>query len=369
MRAQGAFLRVGLLIVLGTAGVIGIVLFLSGDRWRGGHAYESYFTESVQGLEVGAPIKFRGVTLGRVARIGLVSAEYGLDDAAEMNADNYRQVYVRYTIDPTRVGRLPDTAAAIRTGLRARIASQGITGLSYIELDFVDPRQYPARPVPWAPAAEVLPSMPSTFSQVQDAAQHFLAELNKVDLSRLSAQIIGLIEDVRESLKTGDVHMTITRAVRLLETVEANIERADVPGLIAELRATAQAGRDLVTMAQTTVDKANIPALMEDVRGTATAMHALAERLSQATAKLHPLLASLNATARRAGDGTADLQQALVPMLRDAQAVTTSLRETAEALRQYPAGTLLGGQPPRGLDRGLDRGSDRGTNRIPEHVR
>lgn len=363
MQAQGAFLRVGLLIVLGAVGVLGVVLFLGGDRWRSGHAYESYFTESVQGLEVGAPIKFRGVTLGRVSRIGLVSAEYGLEDAAEMNAENYRQVFVRYTIDPTRVGRLPDTAAASRTGLRARIASQGITGLAYIELDFVDPQQYPARPVPWVAAAEVLPSMPSTLSQVQDAAQHFLAELNKVDLAHLSEQIIGLIEDVRESLKSGDVHVAIAQMIRLLQSVEANVERADLPALIGELRATTGAARDLVATVHTTVEQAQIPALMGDVRATATAIHALADRLAQAAAKLPPLLANIDAAARRAGAGTADLQQALVPLLRDTQAVVTNLRETTEALRRYPAGALLGGPPPRGLSGGLPGGPDREPER------
>ena len=363
MRGRGMFLRVGLLIVLGTVAVLGVVLFLSGDRWRRGQAFESYFAESVQGLEVGSPIKFRGVTLGRVSAVGLVSAEYNLESAETMDLDKYRQVFVRYTIDPNRVGRVPDTASAISTGLRARIAAQGITGLSYIELDFVDPVQFPAQKVPWISTAEIIPSMPSTFSQVQDAAQHFLAELNKVDLERLSKQIIGLIEDVRTELKTGNVSVAIQRVVKLLETVEANVERANVPGLVAEARSAAASARDLVTTLHTTVERANVPALVDDTRGAVGAARTLldgpelraalnnialaADRLAQATARLQPVINNANTAMRRVGDGTSDLQQALVPLLRDAQAAAANLRETTEGLRQYPAGALLGGPPPR----------------------
>lgn len=372
MKGQGAFLRVGLLIVLGTAAVLGVVLFLSGDRWRRGQSFESYFSESVQGLEVGGPVKFRGVTLGRVSQIGLVSAEYSLRDTEPMDLQKFRQVYVRYTIDPTRVGRVPDTESAIRTGLRARIAAQGITGLSYIELDFVDPAQFPAQKIPWTSVAEVIPSMPSTLTQVQDAAQHFLAELNKVDLQRLSTQVIGLIEDVRTELKSGDVHTAILQVVQLLKSVEANVERANVPGLVAEARTAAGAARDLVTTLQATVERSNVPKLMDDARGTLTAARALvdgpeiraalsnvalaAERLAQATARLQPVINSANTAMRRVGDGTSDLQQSLVPLLRDAQAAAANLRETTEALRQYPAGVLLGGPPPRSNDRPAERG-------------
>ena len=356
MAGRAVFLRVGLLIVLGLAGVLWVVFFLSGDRWRKGQAFESYFTESVQGLEIGASVKFRGVTLGRVAAMGLVSAEYGHADTAEMNAHNYRQVFVRYTIDPARVGRMPETESAIRTGLRARLGSQGITGLAYIELDFVDPVQFPAGGVPWEPKAEFLPAMPSTLSQVQDAAQHFLAELNKVDLQRLSNQIIGLIEDVRGELKSGEIHAAITQAVRLLQTLESNVERADLPALMREVRGTASAARDLATTLEITVQQANVPTLAAEARLVIHNAGTVADALAQAVAKLQPILTATTATMRRLGEGTTDVQQSLAPLLRDTQAALANLRELTEALRQYPAGALLGGPPPR-------------TDRVPERSR
>ncbi|MBV8575412.1 MAG: MCE family protein, partial [Acetobacteraceae bacterium] len=123
MRRSGTFLRVGVLMLVGTAALLGLVLFLSGQRLSEGIPFESYFRESVQGLEVGAPVKYRGVTIGRVTNIGLVSAEYGRNEPLEIQRSTYQLVFVRYTINPDRVGRVPDTETAIRTGLRARLAS------------------------------------------------------------------------------------------------------------------------------------------------------------------------------------------------------------------------------------------------------
>jgi ABC-type transporter Mla subunit MlaD len=337
MYGRGLSLRVGLLIVGGLALLIGLVVFLSGNQFSEGVPFESYFKESVQGLEVGAAVKFRGVTLGRVTQIGLVSAEYGRNEPPDVRSATYRLVFVRFVIDPSRVGKLPDTETAVRTGLRARVASQGITGLSYIELDFVPPNQYPPLKVPWTPKAEYIPSMPSTLSQVQDAAQQFLAKLNSVDFAALAEGLTGLLGDVRGEIKNGDLHHTLTEATSLLKSVREQVNAADLPALTADLRQTSGSVRDTIQS--------------KELRTLLTNAASAADRLSVAAAKLPALIAALDATARRANNGTADLQQSLAPLLRDLQATVSNLRETSEALRQYPAGVLFGAPPPRPSER------------------
>ena len=333
MRGQGSFLRVGLLLLAGIGVLIGLVVFLGGNQLGEGRPYETYFRESVQGLEVGAPVKYRGVTIGRVTDIGLVTAEYGRDEPMDIQRATYRLVFVRFVIDPSRVGRLPDTQTAVKTGLRARVASQGITGLSYIELDFVNPEQYPPQSVPWTPKYEYIPSMPSTLSQVQDAAQEFLAKLNKIDMAALSQSVTGLIDDLRRDLGSGDAHLTLTRAADLLETLRQTVQDADLPRLTADLRDTSGSVRALVQG--------------KEVRNLLANLSTAADRLAEGAAKLPALITALEATSRRAGNSTADLQQSLIPLLRDMQATAANLRETTEALRQYPAQVLLGGPPPR----------------------
>jgi ABC-type transporter Mla subunit MlaD len=323
---RGAFLRVGLLILGGIAALVGLVLFLAGAGLRGSEQFETYFGESVQGLDVGTPIKYRGVTIGRVSDIGLTAAEYGAAGALEAQGQIYRLVFVRYVIDPAKIGKLPDIAEAIRSGLRARLASQGITGLSYIELDFVNPVLYPPEQVPWHPKVTYIPSVPSTYTQVRDAAQEFLGRLNKVDIEALSSSIIGLVGDVRQELKTGDTHTALVQATALLATLQQAIQAADLPGMTADLKQTSAAARGVIQG--------------KDV-------HALLASASAAAARLPALIAALDATARRTDASAADVQRDLVPLLRDLSATAANLRETTDALRQYPAGVLLGGPPPR----------------------
>ena len=297
-------------ILAGIGLLIGLIVFLTGDRLSEGKKFETYFRKSVQGLEVGAPVKYRGVTIGRVTDIGLVSAVYGKDEPLDVQRATYRLVFVRFVINPSRVGRLPDTETAVRSGLRARVASQGITGVSYIELDFVNPQAYPPQAVPWKPEAEYIPSMPSTLTQVQDAAQQLLAQINKIDLVAFAQSVTGLVDDLRHDLKGGDTHEMLTRATELVETLQQTVQNADLPGLTADLRQTSGAVRDVVQG--------------REVKSLLANLSTAADRFAAAANKLPALLAGLEATSRRAGNSTADIQQSLIPMLRDLQAAAAN---------------------------------------------
>ncbi len=329
--ARGTFLRVGLLVATSLAIAVGLALFLGGNRIRNGLVFESYFRESVQGLEVGAPVKFRGVSLGEVTEIGLVSAMY---PSLNLEHAPYRLVSVRYIIDLARTGMPGGLETAVTSGLRARLASQGITGLAYIELDFVDPAQYPEASVPWTPAYDVIPSVPSTLAQVQDAAQTLLAHINAVDLEALGHSAQRLLDDLHgQFAEGGDARQALAGAAALTVAAREAVQRADLPGLTAELRATAAGARALVSGPQG--------------REALAAATRAADRLADAAAKLPALVTALEAATRRTSSGVADLQSDLVPVLRDARAAAANLRDTTEALRRYPAGVLLGGPPPR----------------------
>lgn len=329
------YLRVGALVLAGAALAIGFTLFLTANRLGSrGTAYETYLRESVQGLEVGAPVRYRGVAIGRVTEIGLVSAAYERPEMTALTAP-FQLVLVRFVVDSTRIGEMPPIAESVKLGLRVRLAAQGITGVNYLEADFVDPGRYRLSPPPWEPRDPYIPSIPSTVSQVTTAAETLLQKLQDVDVAGLVSGLGGLIGDLRgEFGAQGDLSLALRDAGRLLALLRTTTEQAAVPETLAELRGAATELRALLAS--------------REIKRTLTAAADAATELRGAAQKLP---ASIEGTLRTARSATGDLQAELQPVLRDLGAVVANLRATSEALRRSPGQAVLGDPPPLSANR------------------
>ncbi|MBR0647363.1 MlaD family protein [Plastoroseomonas hellenica] len=327
MRPGRLYLRVGALLIVGAGLLIGFVLFLTAGRINSdaGLLFETYLRESVQGLDVGSSVRYRGVAVGRVTEIGLVSAEY-LRERDSPFSPAYQLVMVRFAVDPRRIGRVPDLQEAIDNGLRTRIASQGLTGVSYIELDFVDEaRRVPPPRLPWTPVGAFIPSVPSTITQVTSAAENLIARLNALDVEGLLNNINGLVGDLRGQVMTGDLAQALRDASTLLRTLRETVTGADINQTLGELRAAAGGVRDAAGTVQATFSG-------PDIRN--------------ALARLPAVMQSLEATVRAARVATTDTQADLGPILRDLRATAANLRDTTEMLRRSPSQAIFGAPPP-----------------------
>src|SRR5512139_2500187 len=98
MSTKSGYLKLGLFVILGSLALIASVVYLGGSTYFVDRIQvETYFKESVQGLDVGAPVKFRGVPVGVVQRITFVAAEYGTPASA--SPDQRMYVRVQFGID------------------------------------------------------------------------------------------------------------------------------------------------------------------------------------------------------------------------------------------------------------------------------
>ena len=333
-RASRLYLRVGALILAGAALAVGFVLFFTSGRLDDdAQLFETYTRESVQGLAVGASVRYRGVELGRVTEITLASFAYRRAEGTPFQGA-FQLVVVRFAVDVNRVGReAPDAARAVELGLRTRLSTTGITGVGYIELDFVDPDRFAFEAPPWQPLHPVIPSAPSTVAQVQDAAQRLVQRLDQVPLEAILTDFAGLLSDLRrETAQGGEVTQVLGEATTLLRTLREAASRSDVPALTAELRGVAAELRGV----------AGGP----DVRATLRAVREASEQARQAMARLPEAVAALERTARAAGGTTANVNADLGPILRDLRATASNLRDTTDLLRRAPSQAILGAPPP-----------------------
>jgi len=325
MEGKGAALRTGLFVLAGIVVLIGMIFVLSGNAFRAGVEYESYFSESVQGLDIGSAVKFRGVTIGKVTDIGLVSAEYPPADPKDLVQPIYHQVVVRFRVDPRKLGPDSNFAGAISHGLRVQVAPQGITGLAYLELSFVDPATHPVRPVPWHPRTLEIPSIPSTLTQVQDAVQTFLTNMSGVKFDSTVKLLTSMVNTINQEITTGDAHQAIANANALLGELKTQVGQADIPATTASIRnlADGRQTRDILTKLDQT-----------------------SAALAQATAAMPKLLAQTQATIADANQTTANLNRQMIPILRNLDQASANLNELSETLKNNPAVVLRGGPPP-----------------------
>src|SRR5580765_6901473 len=140
MSQKANYFKLGLFVIGAIAAGIIVLIIIGSGRWfQKRVTIETYFNESVQGLDIGSKLKYRGVSIGEVTRIGFTYNKYQLDRPISQRA---RYILVEAQIQPKLLGGragagdLTDQVTAnmeIERGLRMRLAPQGITGTSYLE--------------------------------------------------------------------------------------------------------------------------------------------------------------------------------------------------------------------------------------------
>ncbi|MCU0985092.1 MAG: MlaD family protein [Acetobacteraceae bacterium] len=332
MEQKTIYFRVGVVILSGLAMIAGLILWVGSDLFRArGAQFETYFAESVQGLDIGAGVRFRGVPIGRVTEIAMAAADYPTADVSLLIGDNaFTFVVVRFEVFADRVATRGqgDFRRMIEAGLRVRLAGQGITGVLYLEADFLDARRFPPLAVPWTPRYTVIPAAPSTLTQFTSAAERLVTRLEEADLPLLITNINTLVAGLSESVTTGETYRMIvevsdlaaeirTRAGSLSPGVEAAV--ADAQGALAVIRDILQS---------------------RETRQMTTGIAAASARLPQTAG-------AIEQAARRLEGVMADADRDLAPLLRDLRLTAENLRAITENMRQYPSQVLFGAPPPR----------------------
>src|SRR5580658_707795 len=176
MEENRRYRRLGIFVFVATAVIVAAIFVLGGqDLFRSSFTFETYFNNSVAGLDLGAPVRFRGVPLGQVTQILTSAATYERDVPLNRRRE-YIVVRVKVNASAQEAAQMRrDVGALSRRGLRAQTQLAGISGQQYLALDFMDPKRYPPLEFDWTPKYTYLPSAPSSVGEIVAKAQTFLA--------------------------------------------------------------------------------------------------------------------------------------------------------------------------------------------------
>ncbi|PAS96118.1 MAG: mammalian cell entry protein [Candidatus Dactylopiibacterium carminicum] len=307
--------------------VAGIFLFTGHGLFQKRPTYVMYFEGSVYGLQVGAPVVFRGVQIGNVKRIDL---RYD---------DTHSQLLIPVVVEGTSLRLLnsngsdvgedaPDPISLINRGLRARLASQSLlTGLLYIELDF-----YPDRPLVYRAPNKRLPEIPTIPSPVQEIAQ----KLEHLDIEELLGDISAIANTARQFINSPETEQTMRSMSRTLANLEALTASLD-----KRLGPTLDGLEDTVTSVKANMERVGDAAdkfagVADQAGAPLEAVRAMAEQMQRAVGTLDTLIAQ-GAPALHNTEQT----------LRELREAARALQELSDTLARQPDALLFGRQSAR----------------------
>lgn len=309
-------------------GVVGILAFGSGALFRDTDTYVMYFDGDLKGLNVGAPVAFRGVRVGQVTNISV----YVEPDTLKFT------VPVTVEIDPNRIqevgprqaeeGSEESLRALIDRGLRAQLSLQSIvTGQLMIQTDI-----FPDEPARIRGNGDIpeIPTIPSSFERLTQA----LEEISFKELVDNINQAVNQFGQMLDKKKFENLLGSLQKAADDMALLARNLND-DVRPVLQSLKRTSDGAETLVRDINHQVDP-----VATDAREALAAVQAAMVQADQTLKSIDTLAAGY--TERSAFRYEVSLA------LREIAAAARSLRALTDMLQQQPDALLRGKGNPGG---------------------
>lgn len=248
--AIGMFVMAASIIAVAAVMVFGAAKFFSRTE-----NFISFFSESVNGLDVGSPLKYKGVKIGKVEGI-FISSSKNIKESS---------VSVVYSIDIDQLRRKTGTDfkdysdwmdEQIAEGLRAKLNYQSIvTGMLYIELDFIADKGEKYDLKYGGTRFKEIPAAKSGLSELAKGFEKTMADVAKIDFAAIGQNVHSAIVKVNEKLDGIDAKAISDSAVSALKGVDELARNKDVAESIKKLDALLSDSDALVNDARAELKK------------------------------------------------------------------------------------------------------------------
>jgi paraquat-inducible protein B len=314
----------GLFILFGlTLGVGGLLLFTSSKLFTPTEQFILYFDDSLNGLSEGAPVKYRGVTVGTVRRT-MIHFNQGTNDLAMPVIIELQENLVR-----ERLGEQPDlldgTAidAQVQRGLRATLQAESlVTGVLYVELETIlNP------PLPdYHQLEKLYTEIPTHRTGIQQLLKN-LAQLDFKGLEEKLSTLLTRIDSTVGNVKTDEISTGLTNLLGTLNRIAAS---AELTNALTSVGQTLAQYRELAERLGNRVDP-----LADSMTNTLAQASETIAQLREAAQNLRSLLAPDSALGH-------ELSVALDQLANAGQ----SMSALTEFLQRHPNALITGREHP-----------------------
>jgi len=315
--------------VLGAVAIaVGSLFFFGGGKFfRTIETHVAFFDGSLKGLEIGAPVTFRGVRIGTVKDIQVV---YDVD-TSELT------IPVIFDIDLDRLVITGDVAKAIEAsgdngddvliqrGLRAQLQMRSmVTGQLAVNLDFF-PNSEPVFHGGYKDYDET-PTVPSAVEKLRDLAEKLVTRLQNVPVDEIATELADLLKSMQALVSSEELSRVLEGADRLINSPDL---AASVKTLRSALESADAAMKSVRQLAEDAEE--NMAPLVE---GLQHASQELGNVLDQAAAVLKSMESSL--------DEDSDLRVRTITAMEEVAAAARSVRVLTDYIERHPEALLKG---------------------------
>ena len=223
--------KLGLFVIVGFTVALMALLALGARSWGKKTAeFVSYFDESVQGLEVGTAVMFRGVTVGKVSAIDIARDLRHVQVTGELSIEKVAKLDLGVEgkgLKPTKLN--PD--------LRVQMAQTGITGVKFILIDFFDSKTNPPEPLPFEAPPNYIPTAASTMKTLEDTVVRTANRFPEIadDAAKAIAQVRMVAEQIQQGHLPDRATETLAQANSSLAELSTQMKAMNVAKLSSEV--------------------------------------------------------------------------------------------------------------------------------------
>lgn len=278
----GGFVIAGLTLALSM-----IILFGSGRWFRDTARVIVFFEGSVNGLRIGAPVKFRGIEIGSVSDIR-INMSGALRDPRNVRIPVVLELdKKRLTAEGVERHDLDDATeirALVHSGLRAELATESfVTNVRYVALDLKPDSPAVTQTELALPFPEI-PAVRGLIEQLPDKIDSMLARLSEVDVGGIARSVQATADNARDLLASPHLRRTLESMDTLVRnanrTVAAlNDVASSLQPVAAELTETAKSTRQIVSPDGALANR--VSGALRELEAAARSMRRLADHLNR----------------------------------------------------------------------------------------
>jgi phospholipid/cholesterol/gamma-HCH transport system substrate-binding protein len=332
MASQRTKFALGLFVICGLGMIFVSVIWLGMSRYfKKGQYYTTYFNESVQGLDVDSPVKYRGVSVGRVERI--------------LVAPDAKLIEVVLKIE---------SGQPLDKDIVAQMRSVGITGSMFIELDRKingDPNFSP--PLSFPSKYPIVASKPSNIHKMLHNIEDALTQIRAMNLEGISGKIQLTLNSINQVIADANVkgiskkiETSVGSAGQLLGDKRWDQIMASVTHAGESLNDIMDRTRNSLSRVENTVNRLD-GITVEKEQTIKTAL----EDFKQAMENANAFLKKGNFLTEKTGDSLSLLKGHFLVIAQNLEKASENLNRLIESVSDHPSQFMFGEPPmPKKVD-------------------